>query len=78
MRENQAEDRRCLTKVEEIFEDQRKKGVPISGLIIEPIQAEGGDNHASKEFFHVTNTVSTCTYIKEEKVQELQKQQKFF
>ena len=54
MRENQAEDRRCLTKVEEIFEDQRKKGVPISGLIIEPIQAEGGDNHASKEFFHVT------------------------
>ncbi len=42
-----------MAKVEEIFEDQRKKGVPCSGLIIEPIQAEGGDNHASKEFFQV-------------------------
>lgn len=51
VRENQAEDRRCLAKVEEIFEDQRKKNYPVSGLVIEPIQAEGGDNHASKEFF---------------------------
>jgi 4-aminobutyrate aminotransferase-like enzyme len=42
-----------LTKVQEIIEDQTKKGVPISGLVIEPIQAEGGDNHASKEFFQV-------------------------
>jgi 4-aminobutyrate aminotransferase-like enzyme len=33
---------------------QRKRGAPISGIIIEPIQAEGGDNHASKEFFHVS------------------------
>ena len=24
---------------------------PIAGLIIEPIQSEGGDNHASDEFF---------------------------
>ena len=55
VRENQAEDKRCLTKVQEIFEDQKEKGVPISGLVVEPIQAEGGDNHASKEFFQVTH-----------------------
>ena len=29
----------------------RKNGVPVAAVIIEPIQAEGGDNHASHEFF---------------------------
>jgi len=57
VRENEAEDRRCLTKVQEIIEDQTKKGVPISGLVIEPIQAEGGDNHASKEFFQALQKI---------------------
>jgi 4-aminobutyrate aminotransferase/(S)-3-amino-2-methylpropionate transaminase len=28
-----------------------KKGVPVAGLIIEPIQGEGGDNHGSVKFF---------------------------
>jgi hypothetical protein len=50
--------------VEEIFEDQRKKGVPISGLVIEPIQAEGGDNHASKEFFHVSINPNGTPHIR--------------
>jgi 4-aminobutyrate aminotransferase/(S)-3-amino-2-methylpropionate transaminase len=50
-RENAAEDARCLAKVEEIFEAQIKKGCPISGVIVEPIQAEGGDHHGSKEWF---------------------------
>ena len=52
-RENAAEDARCLAKVEEIFEAQLKKGCPISGIIVEPIQAEGGDHHGSKEWFQV-------------------------
>lgn len=25
--------------------------MPVAGVIAEPIQAEGGDNHASPEFF---------------------------
>lgn len=50
-RENAAEDERCLTKVQEIFDAQKKKGCPISGLIVEPIQAEGGDHHGSSEWF---------------------------
>ncbi|XP_050532921.1 4-aminobutyrate aminotransferase, mitochondrial [Daktulosphaira vitifoliae] len=51
VRENQAEDKRCLAEVEELIEKWEKKGNPVAGIIIEPIQAEGGDNHASPEFF---------------------------
>jgi len=51
VQENKAEDDRCLATVEEQIENQAKLGIPVAGIIIEPIQAEGGDNHASKEFF---------------------------
>jgi len=51
VRENQAEDQRCLATVEEQIENQEKAGIPVAGIIVEPIQAEGGDNHGSKEFF---------------------------
>ncbi|XP_020282456.1 4-aminobutyrate aminotransferase, mitochondrial [Pseudomyrmex gracilis] len=51
-RENQQEDKRCLAEVEELFEKyEKEKQVPVAGVIIEPIQSEGGDNHASPEFF---------------------------
>ena len=53
VRENQAEDERCLATVEEQIENQAKIGIPVAGMIVEPIQAEGGDNHGSKEFFQV-------------------------
>ena len=51
LRENQAEDDRCLANVEEHIENQTKLGAPVAGVIVEPIQAEGGDYHGSKEFF---------------------------
>ena len=57
VRENQAEDERCLANVEEHIEKQTKLGVPVAGMIVEPIQAEGGDYHGSKEFFQV---ISIC------------------
>ncbi|XP_076626677.1 4-aminobutyrate aminotransferase isoform X1 [Colletes latitarsis] len=51
-RENQKEDQRCLAEIEELFEKYKtEKKIPIAGVIVEPIQAEGGDNHASPEFF---------------------------
>ena len=53
LRENQAEDDRCLANVEEHIENQTKLGAPVAGVIVEPIQAEGGDYHGSKEFFQV-------------------------
>lgn len=45
--ENEQEDKRCLAIVETLFKSWPS---PIAGVLIEPIQSEGGDNHASKEF----------------------------
>ncbi|CCH45708.1 4-aminobutyrate aminotransferase / (S)-3-amino-2-methylpropionate transaminase [Wickerhamomyces ciferrii] len=46
--ENKAEDERTLKIVEDLIKTWH---IPIAALIIEPIQSEGGDNHASSEFF---------------------------
>merc|ERR1712002_380446 len=51
VRENEAEDARCLAQVEELIEQATKDGEPVAGVISEPIQAEGGDNHGSDRFF---------------------------
>uniref|UniRef100_A0A1A9X4W3 (S)-3-amino-2-methylpropionate transaminase n=1 Tax=Glossina brevipalpis TaxID=37001 RepID=A0A1A9X4W3_9MUSC len=48
---NEEEDKKCLTRVEELIEEYCKKERPVAGVIVEPIQSEGGDNHASPEFF---------------------------
>lgn len=45
---NDAEEKRCLDKVEELIKTWR---FPVAALIVEPIQSEGGDNHASPAFF---------------------------
>ncbi|XP_010779853.1 4-aminobutyrate aminotransferase, mitochondrial-like [Notothenia coriiceps] len=63
-RENAHEEARCLEEVEDLIVKWRQKGKPVAGVVIEPIQAEGGDNHASSDFFRglrdiarkVTNT----------------------
>jgi 4-aminobutyrate aminotransferase/(S)-3-amino-2-methylpropionate transaminase len=55
VRENDSEDDKCLANVEEHIEEQRKKGCPVAGILVEPIQAEGGDHHGSKSFFQVLN-----------------------
>ncbi|KAL8352595.1 hypothetical protein RB601_002759 [Gaeumannomyces tritici] len=46
--ENAAEEKRCLEEVEVLIEQWH---CPVVGLIVEPIQSEGGDNHASSAFF---------------------------
>ena len=50
-RDNQAEDKRCLAMAEEMIEKQTKIGVPVAGILTEPIQGEGGDRFGSKDFF---------------------------
>uniref|UniRef100_A0A1A8RVD4 4-aminobutyrate aminotransferase, mitochondrial n=1 Tax=Nothobranchius rachovii TaxID=451742 RepID=A0A1A8RVD4_9TELE len=50
-RENAQEEARCLEEVEDLIVKWRQKGRPVAGIVIEPIQAEGGDNHASPDFF---------------------------
>ncbi|XP_050074492.1 4-aminobutyrate aminotransferase, mitochondrial [Anopheles maculipalpis] len=51
VRENAQEDARCLAEVERLIEQYGKRGIPVAGIIVEPIQSEGGDNEASPEFF---------------------------
>ncbi|XBW36631.1 hypothetical protein QEN19_002203 [Hanseniaspora menglaensis] len=49
--ENKKEDERCLEIVEKLIKEwPSTKGAKVAALIIEPIQSEGGDNHASSFF----------------------------
>jgi 4-aminobutyrate aminotransferase / (S)-3-amino-2-methylpropionate transaminase len=48
--ENAEEEARCLEQTRKLIVDWRKKA-PVAGLIIEPWQGEGGDNHATPDFF---------------------------
>nr|CAD7265583.1 unnamed protein product [Timema shepardi] len=63
-RENEAEDKKCLAEVskdnysspiaslvEDLIVQYKKKGIPVAGIVVEPIQSEGGDNEASPQFF---------------------------
>lgn len=46
--ENEREENRSLQEVENIISSWH---CPVAGIIVEPIQSEGGDNHASAAFF---------------------------
>lgn len=36
----------------------RKKNKVVAGIIVEPIQSEGGDNHASDDFFRKLRNIA--------------------
>ncbi|KAH8895670.1 4-aminobutyrate transaminase gata [Thozetella sp. PMI_491] len=46
--ENQAEEERCLHETDRLIVNAPK---PVAAVVVEPIQSEGGDNHASPRFF---------------------------
>ncbi|MCJ1449112.1 MAG: 4-aminobutyrate transaminase [Stictis urceolatum] len=48
IQENAAEEKRCLEEAERLIKDYHN---PVAAIVIEPIQSEGGDNHASRSFF---------------------------
>lgn len=48
VQENNAEEARCLAETEELI---RNFHHPVAAVVIEPVQSEGGDNHASPAFF---------------------------
>jgi 4-aminobutyrate aminotransferase/(S)-3-amino-2-methylpropionate transaminase len=56
--ENRQEEARCLEETEEIIAKSRATS-PVAAMIIEPIQAEGGDYHASPEFFRLLRDMAT-------------------
>ncbi|MCJ1433817.1 4-aminobutyrate transaminase [Xylographa pallens] len=46
--ENAAEEKRCLEETEHLIQSYHN---PVAAVVVEPIQSEGGDNHASPAFF---------------------------
>ena len=56
---NLKEDQRCAAMVEDLIAQYKKKGVPVAGMIIEPIQGEGGDNHGSAYFYQQLRKICT-------------------
>ena len=45
---NSSEEKRCLEAVERIIKEFHN---PVAAVVVEPIQSEGGDNHATPAFF---------------------------
>ncbi|CAH1795449.1 unnamed protein product [Owenia fusiformis] len=55
--ENRKEEERSLGQVCDLIEKYNKKGRHVVGVAVEPIQAEGGDNYASPEFFRALQRI---------------------
>ncbi|XP_041362949.1 4-aminobutyrate aminotransferase, mitochondrial-like [Gigantopelta aegis] len=68
-RENREEEDRCLAQVKDLIEKYQKQGKPPVAIAVEPVQSEGGDNHASAYFFqelqNITNENSMGLLIDE-------------
>uniref|UniRef100_A0A8C6HZC7 4-aminobutyrate aminotransferase n=1 Tax=Mus spicilegus TaxID=10103 RepID=A0A8C6HZC7_MUSSI len=60
--DNQQEEARCLEEVEDLIVKYRKKKRTVAGIIVEPIQSEGGDNHASDDFFRKLRDIARKPY----------------
>ncbi|OGM46990.1 hypothetical protein ABOM_004443, partial [Aspergillus bombycis] len=64
--DNRREEQRCLQEVGHLIDSWH---CLVAGIIVEPIQSEGGDNHASPEFFQglqaITKTREICLVIDE-------------
>lgn len=50
-------------QVEDLIVKWRQRGKPVAGIVIEPIQAEGGDNHASPDFFRSLRNIARKVQI---------------
>ena len=48
---NKEQDEKCLDEVAHLIEQQKSKNCDVAAVIVEPIQSEGGDFHASPDFF---------------------------
>lgn len=49
---NKKQDEQCLKHVHDLIAARKKENRDVAAVIVEPIQSEGGDFHASPEFFH--------------------------
>lgn len=55
--ENRKEEDKCLDNVRELIGEWKTKDHPVVGIIVEPIQSEGGDYHATPYFFKQLQTI---------------------
>ncbi|GAA96828.1 uncharacterized protein L969DRAFT_87968 [Mixia osmundae IAM 14324] len=55
--ENAKAEAASLAEVESIITTRKQEGRPVAALIVEPIQSEGGDHHATPDFFRKLQTV---------------------
>lgn len=55
---NKQQDEQCLEEVQCLI-DKFLNRDPVAGIIVEPMQSEGGDNEASPEFFHGLQKIAT-------------------
>jgi len=66
---NRAEEERCIASACAKIEEYNAKGTPVAGVIVEPIQGEGGDNQANPQFFRDLQQVCKkygCAFIVDE------------
>ena len=63
-RENEEEVQRCLHAVDNLIV-QFKNTRPVAGLVVEPIQGEGGDRRAPPSFFRGLRAITrkVCIYL---------------
>lgn len=60
VQENAAEEKRCLDEVERLIKEFHN---PVAAVMVEPIQSEGGDNHASPAFFQGLRDITKRTNV---------------
>uniref|UniRef100_A0A4W5K6Q9 4-aminobutyrate--2-oxoglutarate transaminase n=1 Tax=Hucho hucho TaxID=62062 RepID=A0A4W5K6Q9_9TELE len=67
-RENAQEEAHCLEEAEDLIVKWNQKGRHVAGVVIEPIQAEGGDNHASFDFYRKLRGITKhgCAFLVDE------------
>ncbi|ODM22159.1 4-aminobutyrate aminotransferase [Aspergillus cristatus] len=58
--ENAQEEQRCLQEVERLIKEYHN---PVAAVMVEPIQSEGGDNHASPAFFQGLRDITKRTNV---------------
>jgi 4-aminobutyrate aminotransferase/(S)-3-amino-2-methylpropionate transaminase len=51
-------------QTEDLIERYKEKGCPVVGIMCEPIQAEGGDNHATGFFFQGLQDIAARVRLK--------------
>lgn len=56
--ENEYEEERCLQECRRIMDNWH---CPVAAIIVEPIQSEGGDNHASPRFFQALQDIASTS-----------------